>query len=177
MSSAPQQVDQAVTWLLNNREKYFHFLRYVQLAVGIFLILFGYAIGKDHLQLVMHGQRATGTIVGYKQVSIRRSSGFYDTANMPVVEFNAEYNAEYSAGHSASGSNSEPVRFQDWLSRPSDPYLHSAVPVLYDPANPAIAMIDRPLWNWIPWAPTIAVGLLLVLSGAKGLLFPAKTTT
>ena len=95
-------------------------------------------------------------------MSIRRSTGYYDTAEMPVVE--------YQAGGRA-------VQFQDWLSRPSDPYLRANVMVLYDPANPAVAMIDRPTWNWIPWGPAIAVGLLLVLSGAKGLLFPARTAT
>jgi hypothetical protein len=29
-------------------------------------------------------------------------------------------------------------------------------------------MIDRPVWNWIPWAPTFAVGLFLALVGLKG---------
>jgi hypothetical protein len=29
-------------------------------------------------------------------------------------------------------------------------------------------MIDRPVWNWIPWAPTFAVGFLLLLSAING---------
>jgi len=65
MSSAPQvAVAQFVNRLLNNRRQYFHHLRYVQLATGLFLILFGYAIGKDHLRLIEHGSRTWGTIVG-----------------------------------------------------------------------------------------------------------------
>jgi hypothetical protein len=40
--------------------------------------------------------------------------------------------------------------------------------VLYDPTNPSVAMIDRPVWNWIPWAPTFAVGLFLALAAIKG---------
>jgi hypothetical protein len=39
--------------------------------------------------------------------------------------------------------------------------------VLYDPANPSLAMIDRPVWNWLPWAPIFALGLFLVLVAIK----------
>jgi hypothetical protein len=44
------------------------------------------------------------------------------------------------------------------------------VTVLYDPENPSLAMIDQPVWNWIPWAPTSGVGLILLLVGTKGWL-------
>jgi hypothetical protein len=44
------------------------------------------------------------------------------------------------------------------------------VTVLYDPANPTLAMIDRPVYNWIPWGPTFAVGLFLVIVAIKGAL-------
>jgi len=40
--------------------------------------------------------------------------------------------------------------------------------VLYDPEKPSLAMIDRPVWNWIPWAPTLGVGLFLVFVGIRG---------
>jgi hypothetical protein len=31
-------------------------------------------------------------------------------------------------------------------------------------------MIDRPLRNWIPWAPTFVIGSFLLLVGAMGKL-------
>jgi hypothetical protein len=30
-------------------------------------------------------------------------------------------------------------------------------------------MIDRPFWNWIPWAPALAMGAFLALVSLKGL--------
>ena len=47
--------------------------------------------------------------------------------------------------------------------------------VLYDPANPAVAMIDRPVWNWIPRAPTFAVGLFMVLAAINGFFKSRRT--
>jgi uncharacterized protein (DUF983 family) len=48
--------------------------------------------------------------------------------------------------------------------------LHDRVIVLYDPARPSDAMIDRPVWNWLPWAPIAAVGCVLMLVAIKGWL-------
>jgi hypothetical protein len=31
-------------------------------------------------------------------------------------------------------------------------------------------MIDRRVWNWLPWAPILAVGLLLTIGGIIALL-------
>jgi hypothetical protein len=47
--------------------------------------------------------------------------------------------------------------------------LGSSVPVIYDPANPSVAMLDRGLSNWLPWAPCFAVGLVVGLDSLKGL--------
>lgn len=44
-----------------------------------------------------------------------------------------------------------------------------SVAVLYDPNNVSLAMIDRPLWNWMPWAPALAMGAFLALVSLKGL--------
>jgi hypothetical protein len=30
-------------------------------------------------------------------------------------------------------------------------------------------MIDRSYWNWLPWAPCFAIGLILALASVKGL--------
>lgn len=74
---------------------------------------------------------------------------------MEVIEFRA-------------GENT--VRFRDWMASNYRVPMGGAVPILYDPSHPSNAMIDRPVANWIPWAPTMAVGVLLMLSGIAGWL-------
>ena len=110
-------------------------------------------MGHTHFQLIREGMRAPGRIIGYKQARFRSSSGFYSTGYMPVVEFH---------------TNERFVQFQDWLGTSIAGSTNASVIVLYDPANPTIAMIDRPTWNWLPWAPIFAVGLFLVLVAIKG---------
>ena len=56
------------------------------------------------------------------------------------------------------------------MGSPSMGSLPDRVTVLYDPARPSDAMIDRPVWNWLPWAPIGAVGLFLALVAVKGWL-------
>ena len=53
---------------------------------------------------------------------------------------------------------------------PRNQTLRNRVTVLYDPAHPSDAMIDRPIWNWLPWAPIGAVGLFLILVAMRGWL-------
>ena len=125
----------------------------------------GYFMGHAHFHLIRQGARAPGRIVGFKQENFRRSSeSFSTTGYMPIVEFH---------------TNDRFVQFQDWLGAGIAGSKNVPVIVLYDPANPSVAMIDRPVWNWIPWAPTFAVGLLLVLSAINGFFRsqrPAETS-
>jgi hypothetical protein len=74
---------------------------------------------------------------------------------MPIVEFH---------------THDRFIQFEDWLGSNSAGALSNPVIVLYDPANPSLAMIDRPVWNWLPWAPIFALGLFLVLVAIKGAL-------
>jgi hypothetical protein len=98
--------------------------------------------------------RAPARIVGYKQEDFRGSSGsFSSTGYMPIAEFH---------------TNERFVHFQDWRGTLIAGSKNVPVIVLYGPANPAVAMIDRPIWNWIPWAPIFAVALLLALSAING---------
>src|SRR6266566_3817438 len=85
---------------------------------------------------------------------------FSSTGYMPIVEFH---------------TNDRFVHFQDWLGNSIAGSKNVPAIVLYDPANPAVAMIDRPVWNWIPWAPIFAVGLLLVLSAMNGFFKSRRT--
>ena len=157
-SSSEQVVEEIkgfAGWAQNNKEKMLRSTRVAEVVVGIFLLGFGYFIGKDHLHLIRDGARAEGTIVGYKQEYFRESSGRPSgglTAFMPIVRFQA---------------GGQDVEFKDWMGTNAE-VLNVRVTVLYDPEKPGMAMIDRPVWTWIPWAPTMGVGLFLILVGARG---------
>ena len=147
------------TWMSNNKPKILRYTRVVEVVVGIFFVFFGYYIGRDHYHLIRHGVRTSGTIVGYKQESFPDRGGtHWDTAFMPIVKFQAR---------------GRDIDFKDWMGSGAAVIWKIPVTVLYDPEDPSVAMIDRPVWNWIPWAPTLAVGLFLFLAGIKGLIiFP-----
>jgi hypothetical protein len=130
----------------------------VQIVVGIFLLVFGYWIGRDHCRLILFGIKTQGKLVGYRQATIPMGQGgsnFYDTESMPIIEYQA---------------SGEKVRFRDWMGSNFRVPMGGFVQILYDPQRPTNAMIDRPVMNWIPWGPMMAVGLLLMFSGIRGRL-------
>ena len=141
--------DELAIWINRNGPRFLRRIYIVQAFAGILLMLVGYHIGKVHFHLITEGIRTQGTIVGSEYVHFGRD----DTAFMPVVEF--------QIGNRA-------VRFQDWKGSHSGGGINDSVPVIYDAVDPSIAMIDRPIWNWFPWAPLFVVGLFLVLVGVKG---------
>jgi len=145
--------EQLVARVLSNREKILRYAWLPQLFAGLVFLGLGYFMGHEHFHLIRLGMRAPGTIVGYKQENFHRSSGSSSTRYMPIVEFH---------------TNDCFVQFQDWLGGQISGNTHTPVTVLYDPANPKVAMIDRPVWNWIPWAPASALGLFLLLVAVKG---------
>jgi len=143
-------------WAQNNKEKVLRYTRMMEAVAGLFLLCLGYYIGKDHFHLIRDGVRAQGMIVGYKQEyfpgSITAASTSSFTAFMPIVKFQA---------------GEQDVEFKDWMG--TDAAVKNVrVMVLYDPENPSVAMIDRPVWNWIPWAPTLGAGLFLLFVGVRG---------
>ena len=133
-------------------------MRLVQLAAGFVLLALGWQIGKTRVALISSGAHAQGRIVGYEQQRFSMRSldnlGRMNSAMLAVVEFRPK---------------NETIRFTDWVGRGSNGSVGEVVPVLYSPAQPSQAVIDRPVANWMPWAPFCAVGLLLVLSGLRGL--------
>ena len=142
-----------------NKAKILRYTHYAQLACGLFLLLFGYSIGKDHFRLVRAGVRAPGVIVEYRpQIFHNTRTNSTTTGFMPVVQFQA---------------NGRTFRFKDWLGANSTAPLQR-VTVLYDPDRPANAMIDRAIMNWIPWGPTMGIGLFLLLVGFAGLTYAAR---
>jgi len=154
MASPDELVNGSVTWALTNREKILRFAFIAQLVVGLVFVALGYAMGKDHFRLIRHGVRADGKIVSYREKYFGSNSSPTKStlAFMPIVEFQI---------------NDRVVQFQDWKgTNVATP--NQRVVVVYDPANPMVAMIDRPAWNWIPWAPTFGLGVFLLLVGIMG---------
>jgi hypothetical protein len=136
--------------------KFFRYIFLLQAFAGLLLIGLGYFMGAAHFHLIRAGIRTPGKIVGYKQKYFSSSSGSTSsttTGYMPIVEFQA---------------GDHVVQFQDWLGTKIAGSANVSVVVLYDPVNLSVAMIDRPVWNWIPWAPTFVVGVFLVLVAIKG---------
>lgn len=149
------RINQWAAWSVANQARILRYAFIPQAIVGVFFLLFGAYIGKDHFHLIRDGVRAPGTIVAYKQISMPDGGRTrWETASMPIVKFQA-------AGRT--------VQFRDWMGTSAE-VLNVRVTVLYDPANPTLAMIDRPVYNWIPWGPTFAVGLFLVIVAIKGAL-------
>jgi len=149
-------VEELVAWLTSNREKILRYAWIPQVFAGLVFLGLSYHMGHAHYHLIREGTRTQGRIIGYKQQYFRSSSGSISsttTGYMPVVEFHAGDRA---------------VQFQDWLGTSIAGNTNAPVIVLYDPANPTVAMIDRPVWNWLPWAPIFAVGLFLVLVAVNG---------
>jgi len=147
-----------VAWLLTNREKISRYIFIPQLlAAGIFLS-FAYATGKVHARLLLRSARTQGTIVNFKPALLSHRSGSgstsYSTIYLPLIEFTA---------------NDRAFRVQEWKGSESRAGLGSSVPVIYDPADPSVAMLDRGIRNWLPWAPCFAIGLVVGLASFKGL--------
>jgi hypothetical protein len=145
-----------IAWMIANRGKLLRYGHGLQILAGLFLLLLGWHMGHTHFHLIRTGTRTQGRIVGSKTAHFRRrGSPIGSAAYLPVVEIQAE---------------NRTFRFTNWLGSSISPTLNQIVPVLYDASYPSVAMIDRPVMNWIPWAPISVVGLFLLLVGIKGLL-------
>lgn len=149
-----------VAWMLANREKTFRYAFIPQLLAAIPLLWFAYSAGKTDVHLLLRGTRAEGRIVGFQKQQFRTNGGLISTGtrsrnvSLPIVEFEAE---------------GALARFEDHKLIPSGEGVGWAVHVLYDRANPSLAMIDRSNWNYIPWGPALAIAAILSLASIKGL--------
>ena len=160
-----------VAWLLAHREKNSRYVFLPQLLVALALLGFAYFTGKANAHLLLKGAHAEGRIVGFQKRLFRTSNGLISTGTrgrnvyLPIVEFEA---------------GGALVRFEEQKLIPTGEGVGWTVPVLYDPANPSVAMIDRANWNWFPWGPALAIAVLLLFSSIKGLflfLFGEKPLT
>jgi hypothetical protein len=153
--------ERQVEWVLANRAKILRYAFVPQLLAAVALLGVAYFTGKTDAYLLFKGARTRGQIVGFqpRQIHLYRtptSTGIFGRAlYLPIVEFEAQ---------------GALVRFEEHKLVPSGEGVGWPVAVLYDPANVSLAMIDRPFWNWIPWAPAFAMGAFLALVSLKGLL-------
>jgi len=150
-------VEEWVGRAIKNRAQILRYMYIPQAIAGVVLLTMAYFMGHTHLHLILEGIRAPGRIVGHQQ---RTFEDYSSTA--PIVEF-------------AAGART--VRFEDWLGSASTGNLQDRVTVLYDRERPSEAMIDRPAWNWLPWAPIGVVGLFLTLVAVKGWLGRTRLST
>ncbi len=153
----PFPLDQ-VTWLVANRDRIARYMFIPQLLVALLFLGFAYHTGKVHAHLLLRSEHAQGRIVAFREVRRynRASSRLSDNdpIYLPQIEFSA---------------NNRVIRFEEWKGSRSNSGVGSFVPVLYDPADDSFAMMDRGSWNWLPWAPCFAIGLVLGLAALLGL--------
>jgi hypothetical protein len=145
-----------VARLLTNRARIARVMFIPQLVAALLLLGFAYVTGKVHAHLLITGARTQGKIIALVPVRMQgRTRSGTTMIYEPVIEF---------------GAGDRVLRFQEWKGSQSSAGLGWAVPVVYDPANPSVAMMDRGLANWLPWAPCFAIGLILALAALKGIL-------
>ena len=143
-----------VAWLLANREKMARYMFLPQFLAAAVFLCFAYGTGHVHAHLLFKGSSTRGTIVDFRVVHFRQTSGSA-TIYEPIVEFPV---------------GDRLVRFQEFKGSESRVGLGWSVPVLYDPADPSFAMMDRGFWNWLPWAPCFLIGLPVAFASLKGFL-------
>lgn len=157
------RLDDSIAKIVANKSAILRYIFIPQAIAGLFLLILGYSIGHDHLRLIRSGVRTTGKIVAFKKMIIgspgRPSSiGAQNGARLtflPIVEFQ---------------DKNRTLQFQDWAGTSSPIGLNATVHIIFDSDDPSIAMIDRRIWNWFPWAPTFLVGAFLCLVAFKGWL-------
>jgi Protein of unknown function (DUF3592) len=153
--------DSQVFWILSNRGKILRYAFVLQFLVAAALLTAADFTGHTDLRLLLHGARANGKIVAFQQRQWHThrnpsSTGMYGrNVYLPIVEFEVQ---------------GAIVRFEEKKLVAQGEGVGWPVTVLYDPTNPSVARIDRPFWNWMPWAPLLAIGSLLALAALKGLL-------
>jgi hypothetical protein len=146
--------------MLANRLKILRYAFVPQFLVAVALLSIAYFTGKTDFHLLLKGARTRGKIVGFQRRELHThrnpsSNGMYGRiVYLPIVEFEAKGTI---------------VRFEDSKLVSHGENIGWPVAVLYDPGNVSRAMIDRPFWNWIPWAPALAIGVLLALASFRGL--------
>jgi len=151
-------LDSQLAWLADNRERVLRFAFILQFVASVPFLWFAVASGRQHVLLLATGANTTGTIISVVPVQMNRGSStspWSSTSYEPVVSFSA---------------GDRQFRFQEWKGTRVPPTLGTRVQVIYDPAEPIIAMVDRGYLNYLPWAPCAFIGVFLFFVALKGLL-------
>jgi hypothetical protein len=155
MNDFPAKLNCWINWMVMNPAKVRFYARALQILVGLIALILAWFLGHHQFHLLRVGKKARGEIVGYTTVRFNTSSAIGKTGYLPVVEFQ---------------TGDQTVRFTNWLGSSISPTPNQIVSIRYDASHPSLGMIDRPLMNWIPWAPVSMLGAFLILVGIKGLL-------
>jgi len=143
-----------IALLAENRAKILRYAFVFQFIASIPFMWFATIAGKQNAHLLLKGTHTAGTIVSVVPVHVSQSATA-STSYEAVVSF------------SAAGDQ---FRFQEWKGTSVAPTVGTPVPVIYDFAEPDVAMIDRGYLNYLPWAPCAAIGAFLFLVALKGLV-------
>jgi hypothetical protein len=149
-----------IDWLIANRARIVRWMFIPQLLVALLFLGFAYRTGRTHVRVLLRGIHAQGTIISLRPVRISsstsRSGGSSSSViYLPLVEFMAQGRL---------------IRFEEWKGTQSYSGVGSFVPVLYDPVEVSSAMLDRRIWNWLPWGPCFIIGAILFVAGLTGFL-------
>ncbi len=144
-------------WIRANGPRVRRAGRWAQIGTGMLLVGLAHHTGKVQFALRREGVSTSGRIVRFEYGTEPTGSRPGRALSMffPIVEFEVD---------------GRRVRFRDHKGSASSGGVGEVVPVLVSAERPSIAMIERPLWNWIPWASTFVVGAFLVLVGTLGTL-------
>lgn len=115
--------------------------------IGLIFVGVGLKLRADISTLLASGARTSGTYVGS---TTRRTAGAETYARYGVVEFVAADGKTYAAESTVSWAGGAPAD-------------GSAVPIVYDPANPATARIDTFAETHLVWTLLLAIGILVPL--------------
>jgi len=147
-------------WAATNQKKIHNFQCALYIFIGAGMMVFACQIGRTHISVLQGGIKTQGKIVASKiqpfstayPNSTRVQQG---TISLPIIEFQV-------------GDTS--LRFKDWIGEDSSySDIADPVPIIYSAENPSVAIVDRPIVNWLSWAPIFVIGLLLVLWSIKNL--------
>ncbi|QZA78583.1 DUF3592 domain-containing protein [Deefgea tanakiae] len=126
---------------------------YLQIGLGLLLLVLAYHTGLERLTLLWHGQTTVGQIVRYIEVEPEHSSE--PTWFKAIVIF---------------AHDDRQIEFADWNSSEYSAGVPEQVEVLFNPQQPSQAMIHRAnVLDWMPWAPFGLLGVFLLLVGLLGL--------
>jgi Protein of unknown function (DUF3592) len=145
----------AVLECLKDKERAARWIRTgIMGTVGLSLLFAGVRFGQFYLLGQL--KRTTGTIIEElaQTTAYQREPGQYWSmeAYRPIVVFQAGERIH---------------RFTDRIGIQVPGGTGMTVPVVYDARNPSRAMIDRGVWNWMPWAPMLVIGFLMLVATLK----------